>query len=244
MHTLPHLDDEWVLRRWPEVAVNGISKWQMQGLALKLGREFPIVYNGCDFDSFEPRYEPGRYLAFLGRMSPEKNPLEAIQIAKDCDLPIVLAGIPQNPKEAEYFELEIRPLLDGERVRWIGPVTHPQKVLLLRNASALLFPIQWDEPFGLVMIEAMACGTPVVARRRGSVEEVVDQGVTGFHSASVDALRELVEQAITLDRREVRRHAEARFGFRAMVASYEALYDNFQPRKAPRPPVAGTYPSL
>jgi glycosyltransferase involved in cell wall biosynthesis len=239
MHTLPHLDDEWVLRRWPDVAVNGISKWQMQGLALKLSREFPVVYNGCDFGGFEPRYEPGHYLAFLGRMSPEKNPLEAIKIAQACELPIVLAGVPQNSKEAEYFETNIRPLLDGDRVRWIGSVNHPQKVLLLRNAGALLFPIQWDEPFGLVMIEAMACGTPVVAKRRGSVEEVVDQGITGFHSPSVDALPELVTQALKLDRREVRRHAEARFGFRAMVDAYEALYAELQPLKVPRPPSGG-----
>jgi len=224
MHTQPHLDDEWVLRRWPQIAVNGISRAQMQALALKLEREFPIVYNGADFDAYEPRYEPGHYLAFLGRLSPEKNPLGAIRIAQDCGLPIVLAGQPQNAKEHAYFAEQIEPLLDGVNVRWIGAANHPQKVMLLRNASALIFPIQWDEPFGLVMIEAMACGTPVVAHRRGSVEEVVDQGVTGFHAASLDALPELVPQAIQLDRREVRRQAESRFGYRAMVSSYETLY--------------------
>ena len=168
-------------------------------------------------------------------MSPEKNPLDAIKIAQACELPIVLAGVPQNSKEAEYFETNIRPLLDGEQVRWIGAVNHPQKVLLLRNAGVLLFPVQWDEPFGLVMIEAMACGTPVVARRRGSVEEVVDQGVTGFHAPSMDALPELVAKALTLDRREVRGHAETRFGFRAMVDAYETVYTNLQPLKVPRP---------
>ena len=235
MHTLPHLDDEWVLRRWPEIAVNGISRWQMQGLALKLSREFPVVYNGCDFDSFEPRYEPGQYLAFLGRMSPEKNPLDAIRIAQACDLPLVLAGVPQNAKEAEYFESELRPLIDDECIRWIGAVNHPQKVMLLRNSGALLFPIQWDEPFGLVMIEAMACGTPIVAHRRGSVEEVVDQGVTGFHAASMDALPELVGQALSLDRREVRRHAEERFGFRAMIDAYETIYGELTEGKVRKP---------
>jgi glycosyltransferase involved in cell wall biosynthesis len=168
-------------------------------------------------------------------MSPEKNPLDAIRTAQTLDLPIVLAGVPQNAKESGYFETQLKPLIDGERVRWIGAVNHPQKVQLLRNAGALLFPIQWDEPFGLVMIEAMACGTPVVARRRGSVEEVVDHGVTGFHTSSMDALPELVAQAVTLDRREVRRHAEGRFGFRAMVDSYEALYQGMQRQPVSKP---------
>lgn len=224
VHTQPHHDDEWVLRRWPKVAVNGISRAQMQAMSIKLDREFPTVYNGADFDAYEPRYEPGHYLAFLGRLSPEKNPLGAIQVAQDCGLPIVLAGQPQNAKEQAYVAEKIQPLVDGDRVRWIGAVNHPQKLMLLRNASALIFPIQWDEPFGLVMIEAMACGTPVVAHRRGSVEEVVDQGITGFHAASLDALPDLVPQALQLDRREVRRHAQGRFGYRSMVSAYEALY--------------------
>ena len=232
MHTQPHHDDEWVMRRWPDVPVNGISRAQMQGMALKLDREFPIVYNGADFAAYEARYEPGHYLAFLGRLSPQKNPLGAINVARSCNIPIVIAGQPQNEKEQQYFEAEIHPLIDGVNVRCIGAVNHPQKVMLLRNASALLFPIQWDEPFGLVMIEAMACGTPVVAHRRGSVEEVVDQGVTGFHAKSMDALPELVAQAVALDRREVRRHAEARFGYHAMVSAYEALYHSVAPGKA------------
>jgi len=99
-----------------------------------------------------------------------------------------------------------------------------QKNDLLRHAAALLFPIQWDEPFGLVMIEAMACGTPVVGHRRGSVEEVVDDGVTGFHSGVIDALAELTPQALALDRRKVRAHAETRFSFQAMVSAYLELY--------------------
>jgi glycosyltransferase involved in cell wall biosynthesis len=97
-------------------------------------------------------------------------------------MPILLAGRPQNGDEERYFAEEIAPLIDDDRVRWIGPVNHAQKNELLRHAAALLFPIQWEEPFGLVMIEAMACGTPVVAHRRGSVEEVVENGVTGYHA--------------------------------------------------------------
>ena len=158
-HTSPHLDDEWVMRRWPGVAVAGISQCQMRGASVKLGREFPVVYNGCDFGAYEPRFEAGNYLAFLGRLSVEKNPLGAIRIAQAVGLPLVLAGQPQNEREKEYFKTELEPLIDGEQIRWIGPVNHAQKQELLRNAVALLFPIQWEEPFGLVMIEAMACGS-------------------------------------------------------------------------------------
>lgn len=224
MHTSPHLDDEWVLRRWPEMAVAGISQCQMRGASLKLEREFPVIYNGCDFDAYEPSYEPGRYLAFLGRLSPEKNPLGAIQIAQAVGMPLVMAGQPQNASEMAYFKEKIEPLIDGDQVRWIGPVNHAQKGEFLRHAAALLFPIQWEEPFGLVMIEAMACGTPVVAHRRGSVEEVVDPGLTGYHSGVMDALAELVPKALELDRRRVRQHAEARFGYRQMVDQYLELY--------------------
>jgi glycosyltransferase involved in cell wall biosynthesis len=224
MHTCVHLDDEWVMRRWPRVAVNGISRCQMHGVGLKLGREFPIVYNGCDFAAYEPSFEPGKYLAFLGRLSPGKNPLDAIRIAQAVGMPILLAGRPQNGDEERYFAEKIAPLIDDDRVRWIGPVNHAQKNELLRHAAALLFPIQWEEPFGLVMIEAMACGTPVVAHRRGSVEEVVENGLTGYHASVIDGLAELVPSALELDRRKIRAHAESRFGFQQMVDDYLALY--------------------
>lgn len=224
MHTCPHLDDEFVLRRWPQVRVCGISRCQMQPTSVKLGREFPIVYNGCDFAASEPSFAPGKYLAFLGRLSPAKNPLDAIRIAKAVGMPILLGGQPQNGAEQVYFREQLEPLIDGEQVRWLGPVDQQQKSDLLRNAAALLFPIQWDEPFGLVMIEAMAAGTPVIAHRRGSVAEVIDQGVTGFHAPTIDGMAELVAQALQLDRRTVRTHAENRFGYRQMVDDYLALY--------------------
>jgi glycosyltransferase involved in cell wall biosynthesis len=224
VHTSPHLDDEWVMRRWPDVAVAGISECQMHTATVKLGRKFPIVYNGCDFDAYDPCYEPGEYLVFLGRLSPEKNPLGAIRIAQAAEMPLIIAGQPQNESERRYFHGEIEPHIDGKDVQWIGPVNHTQKNELLRHAAALLFPIQWEEPFGLVMIEAMACGTPVIAHRRGSVAEVVDDGLTGFHAGVIDAMAELVPRALDLDRRTVRERAMQRFGFRRMVDDYLALY--------------------
>jgi glycosyltransferase involved in cell wall biosynthesis len=139
-------------------------------------------------------------------------------------MPLVLAGQPQNGEEERYFAQEVMPHIDGEQIRWLGPVNHAQKAELLRHASALVFPIQWDEPFGLVMIEAMACGTPVLGVRRGSVGEVVTDGVTGFSASSPEGLAELVAPTLKLDRRKVREAGEAKFGYRQMVDSYVDLY--------------------
>jgi glycosyltransferase involved in cell wall biosynthesis len=223
-HTSPHTDDEWAMRRFPNVPVCGISHAQLAGASARLGRTFPVVYNGVDFSRYDASFESGKYCAFLGRMSPEKNPLGAIRIAQAAGMPIVLAGVPQNGSEEHYFEQKIRPLIDGDRVKWIGAANFEQKNALLRNAAVLVFPIQWDEPFGLVMIEAMACGTPVVAIRRGSVGEVVDEGATGFSALTEDELAPLVARAAALDRRAVQEQARSRFGHGAMVDAYEALY--------------------
>ncbi len=231
LHTFPLHDDEWVMARYPNVEVSGISHYQLAQASERLGRKFPVIYNGCDSGAFEPRYEKGEYLAFLGRMSFQKNPGGAIQIAKACGMPIVLAGEPFTVQEEAYFNEHVRPFLNDKDVRWIGSANHQQKAELLRNAAALIFPIQWDEPFGLVMIEAMACGTPVVGVRRGSVAEVIDPGITGFSADTVEELAPLVEQAIKLDRRAVREHSESRFGFRQMVDGYVSLYRELLERR-------------
>lgn len=230
-HTSPHADDEWALRRYPQVPVATISRAQFAQTSARLGREFPVIYNGVDFSAYAPSFEPGKYLAFLGRMSPQKNPLDAILIAKEAGLPIVLAGKPQNAEEEHYFAEKVQPHIDGERVRWIGPANHAQKTELLRHAAALVFPIAWDEPFGLVMIEAMACGCPVLGVRRGSVGEVVDEGITGFTAATPGDLAALVPAVLALDRAKVRTHAESRFSHIKMVDDYLALYrKSFQHR--------------
>ena len=231
LHTSPHADDEWAMRNFPQAGAVAISHAQVAAASERLGRKFPVVYNGVDFAAYDASFDPGKYLAFLGRMSPEKNPLDAIRIARAADMPIVLAGRPQNAAEETYFREKVQPLIDGERVRWIGLVNHPQKVELLRHAAALVFPIQWDEPFGLVMIEAMACGAPVLAVRRGSVAEVVDESATGFTAATPDELAPLVAKTCALDRRKVREHAAARFGHGKMVDDYLAHYRSlFDPR--------------
>jgi glycosyltransferase involved in cell wall biosynthesis len=232
LHTCAVKDDEWAFARYPGVEVAAISRFQVAGTEERLGRRFPVVYNGCDFGAFEPRYEAGEYLAFLGRMSHAKNPRGAIEIARAAGLPLVMGGQPQNAEEEAYFEREVKPHVDGKNVRWLGPVNHAQKAELLRHAAALVFPIQWDEPFGLVMIEAMACGAPVLGVRRGSVGEVVDVGVTGYTASSPEGLVECVPAALALDRRKVRERGEARFGYRAMVQGYLDLYRDLIRRRS------------
>jgi len=219
------VDELWILKRYPNAPIAAISRSQV-ALALQQGREnIHVIHHGCDFDRFEPSFAPGKYLAFISRMGPQKNPLGAIQVARYAGLPIVLVGKPQNAAEKVYFDEQIKPLIDGRNVIYRGEVNEAEKYDFLRNASALLFPIQWEEHFGLVMIEAMACGTPVVACRRGSVPEVVDSGVSGYYADAIEDLPGLVPQALTLDRRALWEHARARFNQTRMVDEYVETYE-------------------
>jgi glycosyltransferase involved in cell wall biosynthesis len=222
LHAPPSIDDLWVLERYPDVPVAAISHYQAS--TIRPQRDVEVVHHGIEFAAYEPSLAPGQYLAFLGRMGPQKSPVEAIRIAKAVGLPLVLAGKPQNAPEEVYFTEQVRPHIDGEAVRYIGAVAHAEKVDLLRNAAVLLFPIQGEEAFGLAMVEAMACGTPVVGCARASVREVVDAGITGFHAESVDDLPGLVVRAQALDRAAVRQHALSRFSHRTMAGNYMALY--------------------
>jgi glycosyltransferase involved in cell wall biosynthesis len=182
------------------------------------------VYHGMPVDTLRPSYEPGRYLAFLGRLTKEKGPEAAIRIAKAAGLELRMAAkIPRA--ETRYFKERLQPLVDGEQVKLVGELNDGAKGDLLRGASALLFPIDWPEPFGLVMIEAMACGTPVIAYRRGSVPEVVDEGVTGFVVDNEDEAIAAVKRIGKLDRRTVRATFERRFGARRMAKDYLRHYE-------------------
>ncbi len=190
------------------------------------------IYHGIDLDDYAPSFEPGRYLAFLGRISPEKGVDTAIRVARAAGMPIRIAARAPLPYKAspgvvrdwEYYENEVQPLLQGSDVELIGQVGGVQKSDLLRNAAALLFPIRWPEPFGLVMAEALACGTPVIALSQGSVPEVVEHGVTGFVCESEDELVEAVSRVGEIDRRRCRAEAERRFSPNAMADQYEAVY--------------------
>ncbi|HYD31773.1 MAG TPA: glycosyltransferase family 4 protein [Azospirillaceae bacterium] len=182
------------------------------------------VYHGVPAELYRLHPTPGSYLAFLGRMSPEKQPEHAIEIARRSGIPLKMAAKVDKVDRA-FFEARVKPLLDHPLIEFIGEIGDQEKDAFLGNALALLFPIDWPEPFGLVMIEAMACGTPVVAYRCGSVLEVVDDGVTGFVVDGVDSAVAAVGRLGLLDRAQVRSRFEERFSAARMAADYVALYE-------------------
>ena len=185
-----------------------------------------MVYNGAPLDRYDFRADPGpdAPLVFLGRVEAIKGPHLAIEIARRAGLPLVIAGnVP--PEHQAWFDAQVKPHLDGEQVRYVGPVDDAQKNALLGGARALLMPIQWDEPFGIVMAEAMACGAPVLATARGAAPEVVEHGVTGFVAEDVDGLVAAVGRLAAIDRRACRARTERLFSDTAVVEGYLAVYD-------------------
>ena len=181
------------------------------------------VYHGLPNRELQFNPNPGAYLAFLGRISPEKRLDRAIAIAKACGWPLKIAA-KVDPVDAVYFKETIEPLLDHPLIEYRGEISEAQKGAFLGGAMALLFPIDWPEPFGLVMIEALACGTPVVAIRGGSVPEVLDEGVTGFICDDLEQAIEATRRVRTLDRRACRRTFESRFTATRMAEEYIQLY--------------------
>jgi glycosyltransferase involved in cell wall biosynthesis len=183
------------------------------------------VHHGLPLDDYRFDAAGGEGLLFLGRMTPEKAPHAAIEIAVDAGVPLILAGRVE-PANQRYFEREVKPRLAHSLVRYVGEVSDAEKHALLGRARALLFPIDWPEPFGLVMIEAMACGTPVIARPKGAAPEVVTDGVTGMLADTRLELVAAVQAVQRIDRAACRRHVETRFSVAAMTARYEAIYDD------------------
>ena len=181
------------------------------------------VYHGLPEDLFQFRESPGEYLAFLGRISPEKRVDRAIEIAKELRIPLRIAT-KVDDVDRDYFQDFIEPLLRDPLIDYVGEIGDGEKDEFLGCAIGLLFPIDWEEPFGLVMIEALACGTPVVAYRRGSVPEVIEDGRTGFIVEDVAGAVQAVRQLHTLSRRACREAFESRFTARRMADDYVRLY--------------------
>jgi glycosyltransferase involved in cell wall biosynthesis len=181
------------------------------------------IPNALDFSLYPCKPHRGDYLLFLGRMSPDKGAHRAIAVAMELGLPLKMAGKKRERKEEQYFAEYVEPHL-GRSIEWLGEVPHGTKVELLQDARATLFPIEWEEPFGLVMIEAMACGTPVIATRHGAVPEVIEHGRSGL---IVDHYREMpaaLELADELDPLECRHYVEERFAPERMVNDYLDAY--------------------
>lgn len=205
------------------------------------------VHHGVDVDGFKYYPTQGKYLAFVGRMSPEKRPDIAIEVAKRTGIPLKIAA-KVDAKEKPYFESAIKPLLAHPLIEWLGEVDEMGKRELMGNALALILPIDWPEPFGMVFIEALACGTPVLTCPRGSVPELLTDGVTGHSGCTVKELVKAVDKVKSISRIGCRRYAKRRFDMRRMALEYVNVYSKVQGRRAlfptPEPfaPEAATHP--
>jgi glycosyltransferase involved in cell wall biosynthesis len=224
---LPHLRPVFAqFRDLPFVSISDAQREPLDGLGINWAG---TVYHGLPLHEYPYSDSGGERLLYLARMSPEKRPDLAIEVATRAGIPLTIAA-KIDESEREYFESEIRPRLDHPLVEFVGEVDMSRKVALISRSRALLFPIDWPEPFGLVMIEAMACGTPVVARPYGTVPEIVTDGRTGLIADSVDELVEAVKRVEQIDRRACRREVETRFSAERMTEDYERVYERLASR--------------
>jgi len=213
---------EDVVAMLPRAALIAVSDAQRRPI-----RQLPWVAtcaNAVDLSLYPFKLHGGDYLLFLGRMTADKGAHRAIAVARECGLPLKLAGKCREPLEQLFFDEYIRPHL-SDTIEYVGEVTHDEKVELLQHARATLFPIEWDEPFGLVMIESMACGTPVIATRYGAVPEVIEDGVTGIIVDEWSDMPRALDRLEAIDPRVQRRRVEQRFSPERMVADYAAAYE-------------------
>jgi glycosyltransferase involved in cell wall biosynthesis len=225
---------------FPEMPLVSISNSQRR--PLPGARWLGTVYHGlpaevCPLNPVPPR-GAGRYFAFLGRVSPEKGLTRAIEIAKRARVRLRIAAKIEAGADEEYWRQVVKPLLADPLIQYVGEVDEASKPAFLGNATALLFPIDWPEPFGLAMIEAMSCGTPVIAWRRGAVPEIVEPGVTGAIVESIDEALVAAQQIDRLDRSRVRARFESRFSAARMARDYLSLYRKLAASARPAVPGA------
>ena len=224
------LDDSYkfeVYKRYLDNMYISISKNQQKPLP-----EMNIianVYNGIDLSKYDFSDKPKDYYAFLGRLSHDKGPDTAVKIAKKAGVKLLI-GAKKCPED-EFYKKEVKPFIDGKNIKLLGEVDHKQKVKLLKNAKALLFPIQWEEPFGLVMIEAMACGTPVIAFNRGSVSEIIENGKNGFIVKNITEAVKAIKNINKINREDCRKSVENRFSDKKMIDEYEKVYKKVLKKK-------------
>jgi glycosyltransferase involved in cell wall biosynthesis len=205
-----------------KVAVVAVSHAQRKPAPeLRIAR---VIHHGIDVSDFPIGNGDGGYLLFLGRLSPDKGAGRAIEVARKADVPLLLAGKMREPWERDYFEARVAPFL-SEQIQYLGEVGHERKLELLAGARALVFPIRWNEPFGLVMIEALACGTPVLAFPEGAAPEVVEHGRTGFLCQDEGEMADAVLRLDQLDRGACRAAVEGYFSTARMVDEHIDLYE-------------------
>lgn len=214
-------DLAWFVGRHPDLWLTTVSRFQAEKLWQQGAARCQVIYNGITLSAFPFQPCAGEDLVFLGRIEAEKGADLAVQTARHAGRRLTLAG---PITDYQFFVSTVEPFL-GDDIRYIGTVDHQQKIALLGAAGCALLPSRWDEPFGLVAIEAMACGTPVVALASGALPEVVDQGITGLVTSDCDDLPKLVSRALTMNRRAVRDHAASRFDLHPVAQRYAALYE-------------------
>jgi glycosyltransferase involved in cell wall biosynthesis len=215
-----------VMRSYPQA--NYVSISDNQRTAVQGVHWAATVYHGVEVARFPFSPDPGSYLVFVGRMDPEKGPDRAIRIAKAANVPLKIAA-KVDPAERRYFREVVEPLLDDPLIEFLGQVNERKRNELVKNALALLLPITWPEPFGMVFIEALACGTPVLTCPRGAAPELLKDGVTGYMRETDEELTEAVGQVGTIDRAGCRAWVEERFSSRRMSEDYVRVYESAQP---------------
>jgi glycosyltransferase involved in cell wall biosynthesis len=217
LHVCPYEDEARLWSLKPYACVTAVSRSQWN--AFPALRPSAVIHHGVDPEQFPLGVQPEDYVCYLGRLIPGKGPLQAIAAARTLGLRLLLAG-----PDSDYFREQVAPLVDGRGVEYVGYVSGPARSQLLRGARALLYPLQQAEPFGLVQVEAMMCGTPVLAMRRGAAPEIIDEGVTGYLADSPEEFARQIGRSFSLDRRQVREQAEERFSARRMARQYAELY--------------------
>ena len=217
---LPELQP--VFREYRELPIVSISDAQRKPVSWANWQA--TVYHGLPSDLYGFHPKPGAYLAFLGRIAAEKRPDHAIEIAKRVGIPLRIAA-KVDPADQDYFHAEIEPLLADPLIEYLGEITDAEKDEFLGNATALVCPYDWPEPFGLVLIEALACGTPVLAYRRGSIPEIIEDGVTGFVCEGLDEMTAAIQRIPEIDRGRCRSTFEQRFTVKRMAQDYVRLYE-------------------
>lgn len=233
VYTMHHVHEEPLSEMYagfPDVEYVTISEFQRRQERMPRIR---TIHHGIDMGQYQFQDRKQQYLSFLGRIAPMKGPHLAIQVAKKSGIPLKIAGEIQ-PLYQDYYESAIKPHLDGKLIEYVGEADLAAKNELLGNSLAMLFPIQWNEPFGLVMIESMACGTPVLALPGGSVEEVVRDGISGFVCRSVEEMAERAQNSLSRIRpQKVRQYCQRYFSLNRMVTDYIALYQELAGEDSP-----------